>query len=337
MERGGGIEIRWRGKPGAAAVLTSVATRRGALKTDSTVGDGEAPDAFRQRLIRGENLDVLACLLSEFTAAVDLIYIDPPFSTSRTFSSTDGTFAYADRWKTNDEYLSFLYARFVVAKELLAPNGTLCVHVDYRASHYARLILDELYGSIRFRNEVIWSYQSGGRARSAYAHKHDTLLFYSKGPKPYFDADAVSITRGSERRNHMKRGVDDAGRAFSAIKSNGKVYRYYDDATRTPADVWDDISHLQQKDPERTGYPTQKPERLLERIVSGACPTDGLVLDFFCGSGTTAAVAERLGRRWIACDVGDIAIATTLKRVTALRNSRAGGAGRWAIDVQSVT
>jgi SAM-dependent methyltransferase len=181
--------------------------------------------------------------------------------------------------------------------------------------------LDEVFSG-NLINEVIWHYQSGGRAEKSFSFKHDTLLLFSHEKEPFFDADAVGIERGAEKRNNMKRGQDADGRSFWSIKSAGKIYKYYDDEKLTPADVWTDISHLQQKDPERIGYPTQKPEKLLHRVVKASCPPGGLVLDFFCGSGTTLAVAEKLGRRWIGCDLGRWAIHTTRKRLLGIENCK---------------
>jgi site-specific DNA-methyltransferase (adenine-specific)/adenine-specific DNA-methyltransferase len=227
--------------------------------------------------------------------------------------------AFADDWGTNPSaYLQMMYDRLILAHRLLSPTGVLYVHLDYRMSALVRLILDELFGPDHLFNEIIWHYRSGGRSRSFFSFKHDTLLVYRRGESPYFDPDSISVHRGGARRNHMKRGIDPDGRAYSSIRSAGKLYKYYDDEPVVPDDVWDDISHLQQKDPERTGYPTQKPRRLLQRILLASSPPGGLVLDFFCGSGTTAVVAEELARRWIACDVGATAIRITRERLLGL-------------------
>lgn len=245
---------------------------------------------------------------------VDLIAIDPPFATGRDFA------AYSDRLPPAD-YLQLLRDVFLLSHHLLAPTGSLYVHLDYRAAPFARLVLDEVFGADHLQNEIVWSYATGGRTRKAFPAKHDTILAYRRGDAPYFDADAVGVVRGEVRRNHMKRHIDESGRAYRTIRSAGKEYRYYDDERVLPPDVWTDIAHLQQKDPERTGYPTQKPERLLERIVQASCPPGGLVVDCFCGSGTTAAVAAKLGRRWLASDSGDAAIATTRGRLLGLGGS----------------
>jgi site-specific DNA-methyltransferase (adenine-specific)/adenine-specific DNA-methyltransferase len=251
---------------------------------------------------------------------VDLITVDPPFATGRHFHQ-EGTLAYSDNLAP-PEYLQNLRDGFLLAHRLLKATGSLYVHLDYRAAPHARLLLDEVFGLDHFHNEIIWSYASGGRTRRSYPAKHDTILVYRRGDSCYFDAERVGLERGEVRRNHMKRHVDEQGRTYRTIRSAGKEYRYYDDERVLPSDVWTDISHLQQKDPERTGYPTQKPERLLDRIIRGSSPPDGLVLDYHCGSGTAAVVAEKLRRRWIAVDLGDLAIATTEARLKALPDCR---------------
>lgn len=298
---------------------------------------GPAEDGWRNKLIWGDNLLVMGSLLKDFAGKIDLIYIDPPFATGADFSvkakvgeSNDleveksatliEEVAYRDMWgKGSASYLSFIGGRLALMRDLLAQTGSLYVHLDYRLVHYVRMLLDDVFGESCLLNEVIWHYQSGGRSKESFSFKHDTILVYGKNTSPFFDAEAVGIERGSEKRNNMKRGQDPDGRWYWSIKSAGKIYKYYDDEKLTPDDVWSDLSHLQQKDPERTGYPTQKPERLLERVLMASCPRGGLVADVFCGSGTTLAVAEKLGRRWIGCDLGRFAIHTTRKRMLDLR------------------
>lgn len=275
-------------------------------------------------LIAGDNLDAAALLRERGEGTVDLIYLDPPFATERNFSlhvragSSDVTMpAYQDRWgRDPDRFLAFLEPRLELCRALLSSQGTLYLHLDYRRIHYARLVLDRIFGEPCFRNEIIWHYRSGGRSTKSFSFKHDTILVYSKTLEPYFNGAAVAVPRVNERRNHMKRSVDEDGRAFRSIRSHGKEYRYYDDEQVLLDDVWSDISHIQQLAPERTGYPTQKPEKLLERILLASSPPGGLVADLFCGSGTTLAVAARLGRRWIGCDVGAPAIEICKQRLS---------------------
>ena len=202
-------------------------------------------------------------------------------------------------------------------KRLLKSAGSIYVHCDWHASHYIKVEMDKIFGYDRFINEIVWHYESGGRAARFYPRKHDSLLWYGKTGRTDFFPHAVAVPRGRCTRcgtelrqwNHLKRNVNAEGRVYRTIKSAGKTYRYYNDQPTMPSDTWIGINHLQQKDPERVGYPTQKPERLLERVICGATREGGLVADFFCGSGTTAVVAGRLGRRWIACDESPAAVA----------------------------
>lgn len=293
-----GVELTWPGK------RRDVVAEPGRLVVRERHGD-EAGN----RLVHGEHVAAMAALLTEGEPGVDLVAVDPPFATGRDFAAYDDRLAPA-------EYLQLLRDGFALAHRLLKPTGSLYVHLDYRAAPYARLLLDEVFGAENFQNEIVWAYASGGRTRRAFPAKHDTILAYRKGDAAYFDADAVGVERRG--RNHMKRHVDADGRTYRTIRSAGKVYRYYDDEKVPPTDVWTDVSHLQQKDPERTGYPTQKPERLLERIVAASCPPGGVVLDYCCGSGTTAVVAEKLGRRWVAIDASPAAIETTTRRLLGL-------------------
>jgi site-specific DNA-methyltransferase (adenine-specific)/adenine-specific DNA-methyltransferase len=313
------IELVWPGKhrrTEPAAVSLRVRERHHAV-----------PDVSPNLLIHGDNLPVMAALLQQFAACIDLVYIDPPFATESVFTSPaeEGAekIAYQDVWGQDPgTYLDFIYPRLRFLSRLLKASGSLYVHLDYRMAHPVKLLLDEIFGVKQLRNEIIWHYQSGGRARNRFSFKHDTLLLYGVSDQTYFCREAVGVPRGNTRRNHMKRGQDADGRLFWSITSAGKLYKYYDDEKRTPDDVWNDISHLHQKDPERTGYPTQKPLRLLERIIQGSCPPGGLVADFFCGSGTTLAAAEQMGRRWLGCDSGASAVATSRRRLVALPGCR---------------
>jgi site-specific DNA-methyltransferase (adenine-specific) len=275
------------------------------------------------RLIVGEKSAVLPALLPEFAGQVDLIYIDPPFMTGRDFKS--GTeLVYSDKWANGlDTYLQWLYETFVLLRALLAQHGSLYVHLDWRVTHYARVMLDEIFGFYPnaqgpgFKNEIIWHYQSGGRSLKHYARKHDTILLYTKSAQYCFHAERIGVRRGSLKRNHMKKCIDTDGRVNWTISSAGRVYTYDEDTVMTPSDVWNDISHLHQKNPERNGYTTQKPATLLERIILASSEENDLVLDCFCGSGVTPAVAEQLGRRWIACDQSELALKLTRERLLA--------------------
>lgn len=213
-------------------------------------------------------------------------------------------------------YVVHMALRIVEIHRVLKPTGTFYLHCDPTAAHYLKLVLDAVFCGQGgdFRNEIIWSYESGGRAKQDFGRKHDTIFRYAKSDKCKFNGDAVSIPRAEARKNHMKKQTDKDGRVFWSIKSAGKVYKYYEDEGVIPSDVWQ-ISHLQQKDPERLGYPTQKPEALLERIVRASSDTGDVVLDAYCGCGTTIAVAQRLGRKWIGIDITYQSISLILKRL----------------------
>ncbi len=289
------------------------------------------PDSWHNRLIQGDKSLVLSYLLNEFQAQIKLIYVDPPFMTGRTFNNNariTSRLAYHDTWNNDlDIYLQWLYETFIDLHQLLAIDGTLYVHLDWRAAHYAKIMLDEIFEANKqdsgagFKNEIIWHYQSGGRAQKYFARKHDTILLYTKSKQYTFHGDRVGQPRGTQKRNHMRKETSSSGHISWTIQSAGRTYTYDQDTTMSPADVWSDISHLHQRDPERTGYATQKPIALLERVLLASSEENDLVLDCFCGSGVTPIAAERLGRRWIASDKSDVAISLTCERLLAHERS----------------
>jgi len=322
-------ELQWQGKNALPSIEASLQEAHAPLHTHeihpSTLPSEQSGDpAWQNRLMRGERADVLTALLPEFAGHVNLIYIDPPFMTGRDFRS-GAQLAYSDKWQGNlDAYLQWLTTTLRLLYALLAEDGSLYVHLDWRVSHYARVILDEIFGpNLRgngagFQNEIIWHYQSGGRAINRYARKHDTILFYTKSARYIFHGERIGERRGSAKRNHMRKHQDEHGSISWSINSHGRTYTYSEESRMTPADVWSDISHLHQRDPERNGYATQKPVALLERILLASSEPGQLVLDCFCGSGVTPVVAEMLGRRWLAADQGELAIATTRARLLDL-------------------
>ena len=163
--------------------------------------------------------------------------------------------------------------------------------------------MDDIFGEKNLLNEIVWVYHTGGMARRYFSRKHDTILFYRKTGKYDFNIDAVLCPPTEPKQNHMRRHVDPDGRVYRSIRSGGRVYTYYDDDPVPPTDVWDDVSHLQQRDPQRTGYDTQKPLALLTRIVRCASREGELVFDPFAGSGTTLEAAAREGRRFLGVDM----------------------------------
>ena len=260
--------------------------------------------------------EALETLLADYRGRVQVFYLDPPFGTGDVFHSKIGKLTLPTYTDDMEEtaYLAWMRTILSGARELLTPSGSLYLHIDYRMSAKLRLMLDELFGAQNFMNEIAWCYKSGGRATRYYPRKHDTILFYRKSAKVFFDINAVGHPRGPEKRNHMKRFIDEDGRICFTIRSAGKIYTYFEDTPVYPSDVWDDIEHLQQKDSERVGYATQKPEALLSRVILASSRPGDLVCDLFSGSGTTAAAASKLGRRFIAVDASPISLYTLRAR-----------------------
>ncbi len=272
----------------------------------------------------GRSEELLARLMKRHANAVQLIYLDPPFGTGDLFRMQIGRAsierpAYSDVL-TGDQYLQFLLPILTGCRELLNATGSLYLHVDYRMAAPLKLMLDGIFGEKNFMNEIIWMYRSGGRSTRHFSRKHDTILFYRKSRNCYFNIEAAGIPRGPERRNHMKRSIDEKGRVTYSIRSGGKLYHYHEDSLVYPSDVWTDIEHLHQRDPERNGYATQKPEALLKRILSVSSRPGDLVADLFSGSGTTAAVAAQMHRRFLVCDSSPFALYALRKRLTSLFN-----------------
>ena len=277
----------------------------------------------------GDVLDLLPSLVDEYAGKVQLIYLDPPFGTGHSFSMR--VRVGEKEWKTGsgtlvmqsyeddldvEAYLSLMREVITASKKLLSDTGVIYLHVDYRMHARLRILMDEIFGENNFLNEIIWSYQTGGRARKFFSRKHDIILFYRKTKKYYFNLEAVPVSRVDVRRNHMKRHVDPDGRVYRSIRSGGKIYTYYDDDPTFPGDVWDDVSHLQQKDPQRTGYETQKPVKLLERIILSSSAPGDLVMDLFAGSGTTLEAATTTNRRFVGVDLNPFALQVTRRRLT---------------------
>lgn len=266
---------------------------------------------------------------SAYAGQVQLVYLDPPFMTGEDFSmrmrvgekgwetGKDALVlpAYQDKYSGKAEYLALLRAALENAKMLLNETGSLFLHLDSRMSAHARILCDEIFGESNFVNEIIWAYQSGGRSMKRFSRKHDVILFYRKSRKHFFDITRVPLPRSENRSNHMRRCVDENGRTYRTIQSGGKTYTYYDDEPVYPGDVWADVSHLQQKDPQRTGYDTQKPQALLNRIILSASRPGDLVADLFGGSGTTAVAAAQAGRRYLTCDISPLSLSVTRKRL----------------------
>jgi site-specific DNA-methyltransferase (adenine-specific) len=268
----------------------------------------------RGAVIEADSLDVLEAMPA---GIVDLAYADPPFATGRrqrlvsirtgTGERTRAGFrGQAVSWEEVsdlaweddlplDAHLAALGARVREVHRVLAPHGSLYLHVDWRTVHHVRLLLDEIFGPERFLNEIVWAYDFGGRARDRWPRKHDTILWYAKGPTWLFDRDAIA------RIPYLAPGLVGPEKA-----ARGKL----------PTDVWW-MTIVPPASAERTGYPTQKPVRLLERIVAASSRPGDLVLDPYSGSGTTGVAAARLGRRWLLADRNPVAVEIARARLAA--------------------
>lgn len=338
------------------------------------------PSEWRNRLIWGDKKYVLPALLEEFAGRVDLIYIDPPFDTGADFSfqvQIDGEGftkepsiieqkAYRDTWGRGlDSYLHWFYETAVLLQELLSDRGSIYVHMDWHAGHYAKAVLDEVFGSQNFINEIVWKRSNPHNDTKRYGSIHDVLLFYSKSSTYVFNRQHTEPSQ--EYRDSHFTNVDESGKRFTLMPlmasgpgparrfgdklispppgthwrwdqeridkamENGLIvftkggtprYKFREEESkgRPLQSVWTDVIPVNSQSTERENYATQKPEALLGRIIEVSSNEGDLVADCFVGSGTTAAVAEKLNRRWIACDLGRFAIHTTRKRLLSLPN-----------------
>jgi site-specific DNA-methyltransferase (adenine-specific) len=283
---------------------------------------------------------------------VDLIYLDPPFNTKRMFSAPIGSKAagasFKDMWTWKDvdeyyletladkfpalakyiasvgtlhgkpmmAYLTYMVQRIIEMHRILKETGSLYLHCDPTASHYLKNLLDGIFGRRNFVNEIVWGYSNSGRSKIGFSRKHDTILFYCKDTKhifwnekfkmPYSESYLASHFRDKDKRGNVCRKRFDAG----------KWRVYYPDAGMIPNDWWGDIPSLNSQAKERTGYPTQKPLMLLERIIKASSNTGDIVLDPFCGCATTCVAAQRLGRKWIGIDLETNVVNILVERLT---------------------
>lgn len=283
------------------------------------------PELEPNRLFWGDNLHVMRQLPTE---SIDLIYIDPPFFSGRNYNVIFGDQnelrSFSDIWEGGmPGYLIWLNARLYEMKRLLKKTGSIYVHCDWHASHYIKVEMDKIFGHEDFVNEIIWCYSQGGKSGKRFGRKHDSILWYGRSRTYVFNGDAVRVEMKSGKESFGGRlETDEDGRKYRLVygtknaKGETRYYKYYLDEGKVPEDYWTDINSLQSGVRERIGYPTQKPESLLERIIQASSNEGDVIADFFCGGGTTAAVAQRLGQRWIACDQSRVAVAITADRLT---------------------
>lgn len=344
-------EIVRDGNREAAAILDRLSSaNRITLQTNEVVMPAKASDAIRfpsaqsalkdyNRLIYGDNLLCMQALLAgdpqtglpSLRGKVDLIYIDPPFDSKADYRTklnlpggdisqkptTIEQFAYADTWKDGTtSYLRMLYPRLVLMRELLSDQGSIYVHIDWHVGHYVKVLMDEVFGKENFVNDIIWAYSRWANVSSAFQRMHDNVFFYRMSPNSTFHEQRVQLPE-SRKRNLVQiiDGVkvamrDENGKVVYRQQTDKPVSDYWDDT-----DIWDEIYQVGKNGKERLDYATQKPEALLERIIKASSNEGDLVCDFFGGSGTTAAVAERLGRRWITTDIGKPATLVMRKRL----------------------
>ncbi|WP_300985048.1 site-specific DNA-methyltransferase, partial [Methanospirillum sp.] len=326
---------------------------------------GRQIKGWTNKLIWGDNKLILSSLKNgplreeiEKQGGIKLIYIDPPFDVGADFSMSieigDESFikqpgileeiAYRDTWgRGADSFISMIYERLVLMRDLLADDGSIYVHCDWRVQGYIRLILDEVFNKERFQNEIIWKRQSpsSSKARAKkFSADHDTIYFYSKSPNYQFNRifteypeeeikkrfkqkDEKGHYKDAELASYSEETLNRLKKENRLIITSGGKYRYkiyLDEIEGVLVDtLWTDIPPVNSQAKQDTGYATQKPEALLERIIKASSNEGDLVADFFCGSGTTLAVAEKLGRKWIGSDLGKFAIHTTRKRMIGVQ------------------
>lgn len=365
-------------------------------KTLDFFSAGNNNTEWRNRLIWGDKKYVLPSLLPEFAGKVNLIYIDPPFNVGNDFSFTATIAdnpdadedeiakfvkepsiieqkAYRDTWgvsaeekrsgKTSlDKYLQWFYETILLLRDLLSDDGSIYVHLDWHVGHYAKAVLDEIFGYENFRNDIIWKRSTAHSDSSTYGNVHDVIYFYTKGPKwkwnqqysPYTDEYIETQFKYRDKDGRRFRSGD---LTASGLSGGGYIYEwngirrewrcpistmkdykqqnkltytgkglvrikyYLDEMPGLPTQsIWDDVNKIHHLAHERVNYSTQKPEALLERIIKASSNEGDLILDCFCGSGTTAAVAEKNNRKWITCDLGRFAIHTARKRFLEIDN-----------------
>jgi DNA modification methylase len=271
-----------------------------------------AAERAANRVIEGDNLEAMRALEGELGGKIALAYMDPPFGTGRDFG------AYDDRWETRDALVAMLRPRFEAVRALLRDDGSILVHLDHRVSHAVAMALDDIFGAgdrdppespprPGFRNEIIWTYGLGGSSSRFYPRKHDVVFWYTKGSSWIFDPPTMPA-RSIRMKGQQKKQID----VFAGPPSLGELEIALDGST----DVWD-VASINNMAKERTGYPTQKPLALLERFVLAHSRPGDLVLDPFCGSGTTLAAAEKHGRSAIGIDRSPEAVRIARSRLVA--------------------
>ena len=315
-------------------------------------------DGWKNKLIWGDNLLVMGSLLEKFAGKIDLIYIDPPFATGADFSfhaevgdsgeeiykerSVIEEKAYRDTWGGGiDSFLEMLFDRIMLMRELLSENGSIYLHCDPTASHFIKLIMDLIFSSTNFRNEIIWRYGKMSNIKKNFPQNHDTIFRYSKSDEFIFfpvyseeseykarfqnDLEDNLLRYGRVKHREDKlilRRIEKIASELGRQLNDEDVLFDFDTELKVQDDVFRDISIVKGNSTEKVNYPTQKPEALLERIIKASSNEGDLIADFFCGSGTTLAVSEKLGRRWIGCDLGRYGVHVSRKRMLDIEDCK---------------
>ncbi len=311
------------------------------MEKKETVGKNDSGNM----VIRGECVSACA-YLKEQGISVDLVYIDPPFASGADYAkkvyvrrnpkSAEAVEKaeeeldieelkafeekmYGDIWD-KEKYLNWMYENLMAIKSVMSETASIYVHLDYHIGHYVKILMDEIFGEDNFINEIIWCYSIGGKGNRFSGRKHDTIFWYAKDPAYIFHGNDPFVMTMRKQNSHMRVKTDESGRIYQekTDKKSGKIYRYYVDEGKIPEDYWTDIEQLNREDAERScNYATQKPEKLLQRIIAAASDEDAFVADFFGGSGVTSVAAHKLGRKFIHCDIGINSIQTTRDRLVA--------------------
>lgn len=272
------------------------------------------PENFNDNIILSDCLEFLKNVPS---ASIDLIYLDPPFFTQKkhNLKSKQGKeYSFIDCWDSREEYLSFLKTRLIEMHRVLKKNGNIFLHCDNNASHHIRILLDDIFGDNNFKSEIIWSYKRWSNSKKNLLPGHQVILFYSKNKSNTFNTIYTDYSPTTNIDQILQERTRENGKAVYKRDSNGNIVTTVVKKGVPLSDVWE-IPFLNPKAKERTGYPTQKPIELLKRIIEIGSNKNDVVLDPFCGSGTTLVAAKLMKRKYIGCDINSDAVSLSLKRL----------------------